>query len=119
MTNKPQNNNTRIKDINEDLVELKKDMKNNVKGVIGNLDSLEPLVGQAKDIKGGAKLFENNAINVNEETKTCCQKYCPCCKCNLSCRCVAIIIGLIGFIVIAYFAIALIRCHSVNAFCSS
>jgi hypothetical protein len=121
MTNKaPNNNNTKIKEINDDVLELKADMKKNVRGVIGNLQTLEPLVQQTDDIKGGAKIFEKDAINVNYETKSCCQKYCPCCTCcNLSVKCVIFTIGFVGFIVLAYFTIALIRCHSVNIACSS
>lgn len=119
MTNKAPNNNTQIKDINDDIVELKADMKKNVRGVLGNLESLEPLVQQTDNIKGGAKIFERDAIKVNNETKSCCQEYCPCCTCcNLGVRCVAISIGFIGFFVLAYFAIALIRCQSANIACS-
>lgn len=119
MNNKEPNSKTRIKDINEDVVELKGEMRNNVRGVMKNLESLEPLVNQADDIRVGAKMFEKEAIIVNNETKSCCQEYCPCCTCcNFGTRCIAITIGFVGFFILAYFAISLIRCSSVNIACS-
>lgn len=120
--------NTQLKDMNEDLNDIKKEMRKNVDGVIGNKEDLNELLIQAKEIHKDAIIFEDHGDELKERSVPWCKKYCPCIYCCCNCfspggRCdpntgkICIGAGIVIVIILTYFIWAIIRCNSANLFC--
>lgn len=129
--NKDKKENLIIKDINKDINEVKVIMKDNIKNQLGNLESIENLKVQAKDLNDEAFAFKNDAQELRERSEGCCDKcnncFKKCCTSIFCCSCTKnrsgaclkyiFIFSLLLLCVIGYFIAAIARCNSINLFC--
>ena len=122
-----ENNNQKDKlliEINNDVLETKKIMKQNINNQLDNNKQVRELNIQAENLDEEAKQFYNNAKAVKIESYNCCDRcivsiFCSkCCKnCELSTMRFVFILTIIGLIGVLYFVAAGIRCKSANLFC--
>ena len=61
-----ENNSNKLNDINLELEDTKKIMKNNIKDMTKNIDEIENMEGKAVQIKENADLFNKNANNLKK-----------------------------------------------------
>jgi hypothetical protein len=90
---KYQNKKTLIKDINNDINDIKIEMRNNVKAVVDNHDNLEGLQKQSEDIKHGSDLFKDNSNDLKKAA--CWQNW------KLTIIITLVVLGIIAIIIIA------------------
>lgn len=93
LISKYQNKKTLIKDINNDINDIKVEMRSNVKAVVDQHDNLEGLQKQSDDIKLGANLFKENANDLKKEA--CWQNW------KWTIIIVLVVLGIIAIIIIA------------------
>ena len=61
-----ENNNNKLNDINIEIEDTKKIMKNNIKEMTNNVEEIENMEGKAVQIKENADLFNKNANNLRK-----------------------------------------------------
>ncbi len=59
--------NSKLNDINKDLNEIKLEMKENVKNIVGNIDDAAELKNRSDKIADGAKQFQKDAAEVKKQ----------------------------------------------------
>lgn len=97
----------KVKDINNDVTEIKQIMKENVLIAVDNIDKLNDLDKKAQLIDENAFKMRVLSKNVKENSKFC----------SPLVKRLFIILGIIAALVLIYFLAAYIRCGSANLFC--
>lgn len=106
-----ENSGSMVKEIQKEIDETKKILNKGIKNQVGNMKDLEQgLLKTSENIAVGAEVFKKNSKKAKAETRFCCKPW----VIRLT-----IVTSVILLLFLAYVIVALIRCNSINAFCSS
>ncbi len=100
--------NKKIQEINNDVNETKGILKNNIRQVVDNTEKINELKDRAANINSNALEMRLLAKNTKDNSQFCTPKM----------KLVIILLSIFVFLIILYFIIAEIRCHSINIFCN-